>query len=93
MGRSTTPKHRIEFRDSSRKTQAVAWNTKWYGRANQNNLDQWVARYNGELELGGINDHISKALGFVPYITSAKIVNQKTDQTVAEYQMAMFQTI
>lgn len=107
MGKSTTPKYRIEMTEQrlvngqprhvpvdsmiwhSRKINGTA--SKGYGLPTDTNLEKWIYAYAKSLELGGVNEHISKSEGAIPYPTSAKIVNQFTGEVVAEWKAGMFQ--
>lgn len=82
MGRTRTPKYRLEV-DGQRMC--------WQGRATQARLLAWVRSYAASLKLGGVNQHISLALGHIPYPTRARIVNQYTGEAVAEWQAAAFE--
>lgn len=88
MGKTKTPKYRLECKDNK-----GPYTLSWQGKATEKRLQDWIKSYHQSLEIGGANEHISKGLGFVPYLNSAKIVNQQTGQVVAEYKAAMFQAI
>ena len=87
MGKSFTPKYRLEMDGVT----PMAWTVKYHGQANEANLRTHVFGYAKSLELGGANQHISKALGHIPYPTGAKIVNQLTGHVVATWKAGMFQ--
>lgn len=40
---------------------------------------------------GGVNEHIGKMLGFIPYPTAAKIVRQSDGKVMREWKAATFQ--
>jgi hypothetical protein len=88
MGRSYTPKYAIQL-----DTQAsMAWDVKAHGTPNAANLQRYVMAYAKSLEVGGVNAHISQALGYVPYPRRAVIrYNKPGGAVVAEWRAAMFQ--
>lgn len=81
MGRSYTPKYRVEMvlNNNARTFETIAWD-KRYGRATKVNLEKLIASIEASTRLGGVNAH----LGPKTYI-SATIVNQKTGDLVAFY--------
>lgn len=96
MGRSYTPKYRLEIKDN------VGWHwlnwlprgqygIKGHGAPSEVNLEKYVRSYAKSLEIGGVNEHVSLALGYVPYPTAARIVNQETNEVVASWTAGMFQ--
>jgi len=92
MGYSKTPKYRIEIDEQSpniglERTHQMAWE----GRATSKRLEEYVMMYAKSLEHGGVNYHISKDLGYIPYPVRARIVEQKTRKIVAQWQAAAFQ--
>lgn len=90
MGKSYTPKYRLEFQDSTRK--AFSWECQaWKGKTTQKALEAWIFGYADSLKIGGVNEHISKALGLIPYPTKARIIRQADDQIMAEWEAGMFQ--
>lgn len=81
MGRSYTPKYRIEIRLASPKWAAPpeAWRTQ-YGRANAENLARFIQVHNASIAPGGANAH----LGAEHRITGARLVRQADDRVLAE---------
>jgi hypothetical protein len=62
-----------------------AWNTKQNGRPTVENLARYVLAYATSLELGGVNDHISRSLGYIPYPDHTVIrLNNQTREVVVE---------
>jgi len=82
MGRSRTTKYRIEMDGS---------HFCWHGRANDKALEKYVFDYADSLKLGGVNEHISKSLGYIPFPHKARIVDQSTGEVKAEWEAGMFQ--
>ena len=58
-------------------------------------LEAYVIAYGKSLELGGVNEHISKALGYVPYPSKAWIEDNvpasKIPANYKKWQAATFQ--
>jgi hypothetical protein len=71
----------------------MSWD-RHYGRPTAKNLERWVAEYHRSLEPGGVNVHISRSLGYVPYLNSARIVhNDGSNEVVAEWHAPMFMAV
>ncbi len=85
MGRTTTPTFRVEI-DGQR----MAWDRR-NGRPTDANLERFVLVYAKSHEAGGVNEHISKMFGRVPYPTTARIVRQRNGATVASWMAGVFQ--
>lgn len=85
MGHSITPTYRLEYWDGSTHSQA------WQGRATVKRLESWVFDYSASLRAGGVNQHISRSLGYIPYPTIAVIVRQSDGERVAEWSAGKFQ--
>jgi len=81
MGRSYTPKYRIEMVvDNESKTfQTIAWD-KRYGRTTKENLAKVIRSIETSMRPGGCNAHLTPVSYF-----SATIVNQSTGELVAFY--------
>ncbi len=92
MGRSVTPPYRLEMSGVT----AATWRVKAQygipgdGKPTEANLIKYIRAYAKSLESGS-NVHISKALGYVPYPTWARIVRQADGQVMAEWKAAPFQ--
>ncbi len=87
MGRTVTPKYRVEMIETGVMPTKMAWK----GRATDEALRKYVFAYADSLKAGGVNEHVAKALGFVPFPQEAKIVNQFTNEVVATWKAATFQ--
>ena len=92
MGRTITPKYRIEFTELGGSKQQ-SWDAKSYGRANAKNLERWRTSLNNSYLPGQVNYHISKALNTIPHVSYARLVNQKTGEVVAEAKMSTFEVV
>lgn len=95
MGKSYTPKYRIEMKDHAGWNQS-SWdvrsraNTVGMGKPTNENLKKKVYSYAKSLEIGGVNEGLSISTGFVPYPSEARIVNQFTGEIMAEWKADMF---
>lgn len=87
MGRSTTPKYALTVDGIP-----MIWDCRTAGKPTAANLEKWIMAYAKSLELGGCNEHISKALGHIPYPRHAVIRQNRLGGTVvAEWKAAHFQ--
>ncbi|MFA5049293.1 MAG: hypothetical protein WC516_09780 [Patescibacteria group bacterium] len=89
MGKSITPKYRIEIDYNDHRV----WNCKEYGKPTEKNLIRYIELYIQSLKIGGCNEHISKMLGYMPIPNKAKIINQFTGDIVASWNAPMFMLI
>jgi hypothetical protein len=89
MGKSVTPKYRIESRDNQGKF--AVWAPKV--RATPKALAEYMDDYNRSFLPGGVNWHVSKACGVVVYHSSAKLINQSTGEIVASWSASPFQVL
>ena len=93
MGRSTTPTFVVDYQDQLGLHRA-AWNTKTSGKPTDTNLEAWRVAMNRSLTLGGCNEHVSKAAGFILHVSKATIRNQKTGKlNVATARAPMFEVL
>jgi hypothetical protein len=100
MGRILTPKYAIDIFEtrlvegqfkSVKAIDALAWNTRSFGRASTENLEKYVLAYGKSLEIGGTNEHISKELGYIPYPNRAVIrFNHAHGATIASWVAPQF---
>ena len=81
-----TPKYRIVIDGM-----AMAWNCADGGRPTDSSLERYVYAYAKSHEADGVNEHISRSLGHVPYPSSARIVRQVDSQIVASWKAGAFQ--
>ncbi len=90
MRGSSTPTHCIEVCTTDLTVMSdYPWDSKHYGDANQENLEEWRTTLNDSFQPGGVNEHISEARGVIPHIVSAKLIHQRTGEMVAETEMEM----
>src|SRR5690606_31229776 len=64
------------------------WQENW-GEPTEESLFQQVKEYADSLKVGGLNYHISKAKGYIPYPVTAKVV--RLEGPVVEWKAAAFQ--
>ena len=99
MGRSYTPKYRVEYRDNtmfshgvpSLYPQSMAWDTKRDGKPTNANLEKWRKAYNESFNTGGVNFHASQGTGVIIHIYKAWIIEQKTGAWVTQTDAPMFE--
>jgi len=89
MGRSITPKYRMEFVDS----QGVKVQMCWKGKATEKSLGEWVFAYHESMKSGGCNAHIPQSLGVFPAVNKAKVIRQVDNAVVATWNAPMFMVI
>lgn len=92
MGRSTIATFVVIYQDQLG-SHKVVWNTKTAGKPTEANLEKWRKAMNESMKIGGVNEHVSKAYGFMPHVSKAEIYNQKTHRTICDTRMPMFEVI
>ena len=92
MGKSTIPTYVVRYRDQQGLA-LVAWNTKTNGRPTVANLERWRKAMNASFQFGGCNAHVSKALGYIPHVSSATLRNQRLGQDVCAVKAPMFEEV
>jgi hypothetical protein len=92
MGKSITPKYRLEYYDNNRKIMPYiqGWSCKEHGRPTDKTLEKYLYSLGKSFEIGGVNKHISKSKGFILYPCKGYIIEQKTNQIVATWKAPMF---
>lgn len=85
MGRVYKVKNRLELWDDQGKHQQA-----WRGRASDSALAQYIQDYIDSLQIGGVNEHISRSLGYIPVPHKAYIINQNTEKVVARWEAPAF---
>ena len=86
MGRSYLIRRVVELRTVN----GWSWG-RWTGPATPKRLEQYVERYAKSLHAGGVNSHLGRHLGILPYPLEARIVDQQTGQVLASWRAAAFQ--
>jgi hypothetical protein len=87
MGKTVTPKYRVRAFD-----QNGGFVASWQGRPSDERLREYIESYTASLKIGGVNERISKSLGYIPVPSRAQIeTNVKGQGTiVATWQAPMF---
>jgi hypothetical protein len=96
MGRTTTPKYRIEFNDNPFRVtwgNIEGWDCRRNGQPTLANIEKWRDARHASFKKGQCNDHIPAACRYVPYINHAKIVRQKTKEVVVLFTAPMFEVV
>jgi len=105
MGRSITPKYRIEYYyrqpSNGQIIQVKAcWTVKSNnanipadGKPTDKNVEKYVQAYNNSLKSDGVNKHVSQSLGYMPMAHKAELIEQATGNVVAKWNAPMFQVI
>ena len=94
MGKVYTPTFRAEVRDNT--SQAwfhSAWNVKDHGRPTDKNAERYRRSLNESLKIGGVNEHISKAAGFLVHTSAVRVIRQATGQVVASAKAPLFEVV
>lgn len=94
MGKSITPKYRIHVAERNPfNGRNVINQMAWRGKASEKNLSEYITQYINSLKIGGVNEQISKMLGYIPVPNEAWIINQKTGETVVTWKAPKFMEI
>ena len=96
MGRSFTPKYAVEMEGCTSATWRVGpeYQIPGNGKPTAANLAKYVEAYIGSLKTGGVNVHISKALGYMPIPNWARIVlNDGSRTVIAEWKAPLFMIV
>jgi len=96
MGHSYTPKFRVEYTDNNPKAlgqklsvrKSMGWT---HGVASASKLIEWREAMNKSFLPDGVNSHVSKE--FIYQIVNCRLVNQFTDEVVAEFKAPMFEVM
>jgi len=93
MGRTLTPKYRIEltyvdYLNKRISVQSFAYSVKEHGKPNTDNAKKFRDGMNESLNLGGTNEHLR--IGQSDY-SKATIIEQSTSNVVAEFNPPMFE--
>jgi hypothetical protein len=83
MGKSTTPHYVIYEGDKPNNKILYADNKK-------PNMEKEIYLYIDSLKIGGNNEHISKALGYMPIPNKAILIDQRTKQVIEHWNAPAF---
>lgn len=86
MGTSIKPKYVITMNKHNMITTESLIGT--YNR--KPNLELEVQKYIDSLKIGGVNEHLSKTLGYMPIPNHAALINQQTRTIIQEWNAPAF---
>jgi hypothetical protein len=89
MGRSITPKYRVETITNSGRLTPFPWS----GLVSQKRLEDWRATMNKSFSAGGVNFHVSEALGVIYHISEATIVRQSDGRVMCAVKAPLFEVL
>ena len=89
MGKSYTPKYRVENQTRSGWQTFSAWNSKGAGKPTIENLIKFREMYHASLKAGGCNDHI----GISGMIGNVRIIHQATGAEIVSFKAPLFEAI
>ena len=89
MGRDYTPKYRIEF-EGNFHLEACAWTDT---RPPTDRRLEKTCRSLNESFRAGCNQHIGDGLGYIPYLSGAKVIYQKNGTEVASWKAPAFEVM
>jgi hypothetical protein len=97
MGRSYTPKYRVEYRDNTMNRlgtdRILSYDAKRYGKPTDAKAEDLRRALNKSFNVGGVNWHVSEAAGVVVSVNRLRIINQRSGQVVAESNAPMFEVV
>jgi len=93
MGKSRTPRYRIELKMGGKFNVSFIYDARERGTPTEESAKKYRDGMNNSMKEGGTNYHITERQGFYKPYTDAKIVNQNTQEVVAEYKAPMFEEI
>jgi len=88
MGKSVKVKNVVAYRD-----QSGAHREAYRGKATDKDLKAWVNALDKSMLAGGVNAHVSQALGFIPVVSYAEVQRQSDGKVLATYKAPMFQVL
>lgn len=92
MGRSITPKYIVETTEQGGRKQQMIWRGR--GRPTAAQLERWVLEYLRSFQVGGVNEHISRAQGYIPHASRAVVrENNSGGRVVAQWTAPMFMVL
>lgn len=103
MGKSYTPKYRVEYRDNSDRLRPrnalpvepgkLQWPSKHFGKPTDAKAESFRQDLNQSFLPGAVNGHISESLGVVVHITRLWIIEQATGHKVAQAVAPAFEVV
>lgn len=92
MGKTTTPKFRIELQTPAG-FDKFAYMVKESGAATVENAKKFRDGMNASFKKGGSNYHITEQSGVITHYCNARIINQSTGQIVVACKAPMFEVV
>ncbi len=101
MGKSYTPKYRVEYRDNTMVVDMhvptmhpgrISWPSN-LGKPTNAKAEDLRRKMNQSFQPGDVNGHVSKSLDVVVHIYRLWVIEQKTGQWVAEANMPAFEVV
>ena len=94
MGKSTTPTYYCLVKDNTSKNwHHMTWDCRYNGRATDKNAERYRIKLNESFKIGGCNEHISKAAGFLVHTSHVAIVRNRTHDVVARAKAPLFEVV
>ena len=84
MGRSYTPKFRIEYVSVGCGITKACWDGKFYGKPTVASLTKHAVGLNDSFKPGGVNEHVSKSFPGAR-VTSARVVRQADGEVIVTW--------
>lgn len=90
MGRTFTPKYKLEMRCPGIFCTPMGWTVKENGQPTRENLEAYMDKYIASLKEGGANEHLSKhyGLGAVTPTFAAISYNKPEGPVLVEWHLA-----
>ena len=94
MGKSTIPTYYAEARDNtSPEWKHMVWDCKQHGRPTHKNVERYRVSLNESFQIGNVNDHISKAAGFLVHTSAVRVIRNRTGEVVVEAKAPLFEIL
>jgi len=93
MGRSTTPRYRIDAVMTNRRSYVQAWNCERYGTPTLKSAARWREAINKSFLPGGVNFGISESLGRIERVFNFQVIDQRDNRVVVDYKAPMFEVV
>lgn len=87
MGKTRTPKYRIEMRMSEGWSMVCEYNKK----PNYSSLKAYIDEFHESMNKGNCNEHLREKT--ILMVNNAKVIEQKTDKVLCEYIAPLFYVI
>jgi hypothetical protein len=99
MGRSITPTFRAEYKTQDGRWNAIGWNARAtqcanvtvHGAPNERNAEVMRSKLNKSFANGGVNAHVSAAVGYILHVSAVRVIRQSTGEVVAMAVAPLFE--